>query len=671
MAPDSQPARLPEPIVSVDTTEALSLGHAHRNQPHSNQVSWSSLAIPAANNWLQPPAMPPPSGEPGNIYQSIPRRAPLIAHSDTRLAPTMASEVTFRASALRVFGRLWRWLLGLLLFALRVLGDLVLLRKDWRQRRWLRLRQSFEFLGGTFIKVGQQLSMRVDLLPIELCDELAKLLDHVPPFPSEVAIARIEAAIKRPMHEVFNYFDPKPIGSASVSCVYQAILKNGERVAVKVRRPHIGETMAADMAAMGLLFSLLELLTAVRQGFFKNLRTDLYDMLMEEMDFRVEARNQELFRRSTRDARIRYLDAPRVFFDLSSQDVLVSEFVSGIWLSELLAAVESSDEQVLARIHALAIDPKIISYRLLVASLFSIYDGMIFHADPHPANIIIQPHNRVVFIDFGSCGAYTDRERHLMQQLQYHMTRLEPSAMVQVALALQEPLPPVDIGELSKKLEMSWWTLLKAMSSKHAEWWERTSAGLWLHILKVTREYEIPMNLGMLKGIRSLMLYDTNAARLNHKLNAIKVQKKYWRDFQARKRRDAARHLRRRIEKLNLRHVVLDSYVAIKGMEELATQSRFRLQRLLDSSSFHFADQVAKASFLGLTVIQLQILWMGVTASWVGYLYGYHYFIRQPIGLVSAFHQVMASRPYWALVAFLAFRAIRQVQFRFADKEID
>lgn len=624
------------------------------------------------SNWLAPPPLPPPSEIPGDIYQPIPRRHQLKVDAEARLAPAMMTELRFEVGTLALLGRLLLWFWGALQFTLGTGLDLVLFRRDRGARKWVRLRRTFESLGGTFVKVGQQLSMRVDLLPVELCDELGKLLDKVPPFDWERAKTSIARAIGAPLPEVFATFDPNPVGSASIACVYQAVLKSGERVAVKVRRPDIGKLFVADLRALGLLLKLLELLTIVRDDFFKHLRADLATMLMEELDFRVEARNQELFRSSVRKTRLRHISAPKVHFDLSNEEVLVSDYISGVWLSELLTAVESADGEALQRLKEIGITPKGVSHRLMVASLFAIYDGILFHADPHPANILVKPDNELVLIDFGSCGSYSDRERRLMQQMQYHMTRLEPTAMVRVALAMQEPLPPVDVSQLAKKLEMAWWRSLKALKSRHAKWWERTTAGLWLNIMNATREFQVPMNMGMLKGIRSTMLYDTIAARLNPQLNAIKEARRYWKSWQVRRRKQIARELRRTRRKLTPRKAILDGYMALKGFEELATKGRFQIERMLDTSSFNFSHQVAKASFLGLKIIRLQFSVILVTLVWVAGLFLHHrHLAMAEMSFWESVKAALASRGYWAVLGLLVFHAVRQVQFRFADKEVD
>ena len=132
------------------------------------------------------------------------------------------------------------------------------------ERRAVRLRRAFETGGPTFAKLAQQLSMRADMLPYEYCVELSKMLDQAEAFPTEQAIDIVERSLGRPLADVFEIFDPKPIGSASLSCVYQAQLRTGERVAVKVRRPGIGPLVAADLRACDWLLIIAETLTIIR-----------------------------------------------------------------------------------------------------------------------------------------------------------------------------------------------------------------------------------------------------------------------------------------------------------------------------------------------------------------------------------------------------------------------
>jgi len=158
------------------------------------------------------------------------------------------------------------------------------------------------------------------------------------------AIGRIEGFLGRPLGEIFKEFNPVPIGSASVACVFSAYLETGERVAIKVRRPQIGEKFVADCAALGLVLKSLEFLTILRPGLSHNFLYDFRSMLLDELDFSKECRYTELFRRRVHK-RMSFVSAPKVYHELSCDDILVLEFLEGIWLREMLNAVAQHDEQ--------------------------------------------------------------------------------------------------------------------------------------------------------------------------------------------------------------------------------------------------------------------------------------------------------------------------------------
>ena len=194
-----------------------------------------------------------------DVIRPMPRRAVYHTFPGNVILPR-ARRVFFKAGIIRTIGRLLVWIRSASAFYFGNYLDVVQ-RRDSVQRRAIRLRQIFEATGPSFTKLGQQLSMRADLLPYAYCSELGKMLDRVPAMPSLEAIAIIERNLKRPLSEVFEIFDPEPIGSASLACVYQAKLRTGERVAVKVRRPGIGPTIAADLRALNWLFVIAETLT--------------------------------------------------------------------------------------------------------------------------------------------------------------------------------------------------------------------------------------------------------------------------------------------------------------------------------------------------------------------------------------------------------------------------
>src|SRR5262249_9822136 len=161
--------------------------------------------------------------------------------------------------------------------------------------------------------------------------------------------------------ETFSVFDPKPIGAATIACVYQALLKSGEKVAVKVRRPNIGKVFAADLRAMAWMASTLEALAFIRTGYLDNFIEEFSSTIMEEFDFRMEVYHQTIFDREARKDKIsrkKFFSAPKVFYELSTQEVIVQEFTSGVWMWEILAAVENHDEDALTRMRQLNIDTR-------------------------------------------------------------------------------------------------------------------------------------------------------------------------------------------------------------------------------------------------------------------------------------------------------------------------
>ncbi|MCP5094954.1 MAG: hypothetical protein GY943_05315, partial [Chloroflexi bacterium] len=233
----------------------------------------ASFAKPASAPFSQTPLDVP-------VVGPLPRREPLMITAVSTISPrTMRLSSPFRAGFWLTVRRMFVWLSGLFYFLSRLLWDKIR-QHDTLPQRAIRLRLTFSRIGGTFIKFGQQAAIRADLLPYAYCEELTKLLDKVEPFPTEQAIAAIERVTGKPLAETYQRFDPDPIGSASIACVYQATLHNGDAVAVKVRRPGIGDMFVADFRVLEWLFGALEMLTLVRPGFTEIILEEVRSTLM-------------------------------------------------------------------------------------------------------------------------------------------------------------------------------------------------------------------------------------------------------------------------------------------------------------------------------------------------------------------------------------------------------
>jgi ubiquinone biosynthesis protein len=288
----------------------------------------------------------------------------------------------------------------------RVLRVLVRRLAFWRrlsQPRAVRLRLALEALGPIFVKFGQVLSTRRDLLPADIADELAKLQDRVPPFSHELVVATLERVYGKPLNEVFASFTLTPEASASVAQVHLARLHDGTEAAVKVLRPGIERVIGNDVALMYSGALLIELLW--RDG--KRLRprevvAEFERHLNDELDLMLEAANASQLRRNFADSEI--LRVPEVYWDWCSSEVMVMERMIGTQISHV---------EVL---RAQGVDiPRLASNGVEIFFQQVFRDGF-FHADMHPGNILVDEQGRYIALDFGIMGTLTDGDKNYLAQ---------------------------------------------------------------------------------------------------------------------------------------------------------------------------------------------------------------------------------------------------------------
>jgi len=275
----------------------------------------------------------------------------------------------------------------------------------WRplaEPRGVRLRRALEALGPIFVKFGQMLSTRRDLVPLDIADELAQLQDRVPPFPSAEAIATLEAAYKKPLAEVFAEFDATPVASASVAQVHFARLHDGTAVAVKVLRPGIAPVIAHDVSLLYAAAGLIEKLFA--DG--KRLRpreviSEFEKHLADELDLMREAANCSQLRRNFKDSPL--LLVPEVYWDYCGRDVMVMDRMDGIPVSQIGRLGESGVNI-----------PKLAATGVEIFFTQVFRDGF-FHADMHPGNILVRPGSeQYIALDFGIMGTLTEIDKQYL-----------------------------------------------------------------------------------------------------------------------------------------------------------------------------------------------------------------------------------------------------------------
>jgi ubiquinone biosynthesis protein len=276
----------------------------------------------------------------------------------------------------------------------------------WRrfdEPRAVRLRRALESLGPIFVKFGQMLSTRRDLLPADVADELAHLQDRVPPFPTEQAIALLDAFYGRPVDAVFTRFERTPVASASVAQVHFATLQDGTEVAVKILRPGIERVIAHDLALLEAGAMLVDKLW--REGRRLKPRevvAEFAKYLADELDLMREAANCSQLRRNFKDSTL--LTVPEVHWDYCGRSVMVMERMHGIPISRT------------AELRAQGIDLSALSRAGVEIFFTQVFRDGFFHADMHPGNIFVAADGRYIALDFGIVGTLNETDKSYLAQ---------------------------------------------------------------------------------------------------------------------------------------------------------------------------------------------------------------------------------------------------------------
>jgi ubiquinone biosynthesis protein len=290
----------------------------------------------------------------------------------------------------------------------RRLGDFLTVLRKRKVNEGLtpeKLRLVFEDLGPTFVKLGQMMSLRSDILPQEYCNELVQLRMNVRPVPWEEIEPFLVSTYGKPLDEVFSEIDDVPMGSASIAQVYRGTLLDGSEVAIKVQRPGIGESMTRDISMMRRAVDALDLVspsTATGMVDLPAVVDELWSTFQREMDFLQEMDSLEEFTRN--NASISYVTCPRVYKRYCTSRVLVMEFIDGIPIDHIDALC------------AAGYDLPDIGGKLAENYTKQILDDGFFHVDPHPGNLLVRD-GAIVWIDLGMMGRFNTQERRQFRSL--------------------------------------------------------------------------------------------------------------------------------------------------------------------------------------------------------------------------------------------------------------
>jgi len=301
------------------------------------------------------------------------------------------------------------------------------------------LAADLEKLGPTFVKLGQLLSTRVELLPRPYLDALSRLQDKVEPFGFAEVEKIVTSELGVRMSKAFSDFESKPIASASLGQVHLARLRDGRPVAVKVQRPNIREQMVEDFDALGEIAEFLDNRTEFGQRYeFNRMLEELRKSLMRELDYRQEAHNLTAFREQLKD--FTHIIVPAPIADFSASRVLTMEYVPGIKITEM------------SPLTWMEFDGEMLAEELFRAYLNQILLEGFFHADPHPGNVFLTPDHRIALLDLGMVGRIMPRLQEDLLQLLLAISEGHGEDASQIAIKIGQPRREFDQTEFTRRI---------------------------------------------------------------------------------------------------------------------------------------------------------------------------------------------------------------------------
>ncbi len=414
---------------------------------------------------------------------------------------------------------------------------------------WERIRLVFEELGPTYIKFAQLLSIRGDLIPLELVTELEKLQDKVPPFPSEEAKKLIERELETEMEDLFLEFDDQPIAAGSIAQVHKAVLLTGETVAVKVQRPEILKQIRTDIEIMyAIAETVCRHIPEVQVYNLRKVVKEFSRTIEMELDFLHEATNMDNFASCYED--MKDLHVFHCMRHYSSRKVLTMEFVEGIKISNI------------QRLQEEGYDLKLLARRGVDMVLKQIFVEGFFHADPHPGNIMVLAENRLCMLDYGMMGKLSPPTRRLLTSILIGAVIKDSEYITRNLLRLCDTQGQVNQRDLeaavSDIVDSFFYTTLEHIDMP----------ALIQKIMKMFPEQNLVLPADMYLLGRSIMLLQANGERLDPQFNISEYILPYIKKIYR--------------ERLKLSKVFKDAAITAEEFSELARAMPFEIRDIMD-----------------------------------------------------------------------------------------
>ena len=385
-----------------------------------------------------------------------------------------------------------------------------------KQAVWLK--EKLINLGPTFIKIGQSLGTRADLLPLPFVKALGELQDNVPKFSNEIAFARIEKDLGKKINQVYAEFDVEPIAAASLGQVYRAKLFTGEEVAVKVQRPNLEGIIKGDIEILRKVTKFAERFPSLNENAdWAGMLREFDETVHEEMDYAAEGRNAERFSENFKDWS--NVHVPKIYWFATTSKVLTMEFIHG---TKVTALEELQERNV---------SPEKVNRLLIRTYLKQLLEDGFFHADPHPGNLLVMPDGRLAFFDFGMVGRITPQLQSKMIDAFFHVVAKDAEEIAQDLIDLGFLKPGADETRI-KEVVVKMFKLHLDLKLKDVKFKELT-----YDLADVMYDYPFRLPSNFTYIMRALMTLEGIGIITDPEFNFFETAKPYAKEFMFKTRR--------------------------------------------------------------------------------------------------------------------------------------
>jgi predicted unusual protein kinase regulating ubiquinone biosynthesis (AarF/ABC1/UbiB family) len=459
-----------------------------------------------------------------------------------------------------------------------------------------RVQAALEELGGAWIKLGQALALRFDVLPADYCLQLFQLLNQVRPFPADEVRRVVERELGRPVEALFARFDWSPIAAASIGQVHRAELPDGTAVAVKVQRPGVRELISADLRLMRGVAALLDVASPFGRTRARELVREFARWTGEELDYRMEARHVSVLRRNAEDDP--FERNPRVFPAYTTERVLTLEYLDGVPVVDIVAAIRRHDAAFLEALAARGHDRRRIARHVAWNALNQVYRFGYFHADPHPANLIVLKGDAIGYVDFGIVGKLDEQTTGALRYFAQSLFAGRVSRAVEVFLRFLAPSRRTDLAAAHRDLVEAMKTYLESARVSPRE--EAAPEEIFeIAILRLARRHGMALAPDAARYLKAVLTAEATVKELDPSF-----------DLTAHENRFFGRLL----------GVELAESLGVHGVGQWLLDARVRLERVLDAVESLGDAPGRLAPLAGEVRRRVQVLSVLTLAGWVALL---------------------------------------------------